>query len=151
MTFEDWVASVPQSITSDAVWKLEVYRLATFLGDLVTEDVEKIVASRKFRVADQLLDAALSVGANITEGYSRGSGKDRARFYEIALGSCRESRHFIWGSRRILGEKVIEHRLELCASIIRLLLRTIPAQRERTPYLQPDTDPTQHAAHGTQP
>ncbi len=33
-----------------------------------------------------------SIRANIAEGYSRGTGKDRARFYEYALGSARESR-----------------------------------------------------------
>ncbi|MFN8404533.1 MAG: four helix bundle protein [Anaerolineales bacterium] len=37
-------------------------------------------------------EAVGSVGANISEGYSRSSGKDRARFYEYALGPARESR-----------------------------------------------------------
>jgi four helix bundle protein len=150
MTFERWLESVPKCIRDDAVWSLEVYRLAVFLSDLVADDCEKRITARKYRVADQLLDCSLSVGANICEGYSRASGKERARFCEIALGSARESRHFVHGSRRILGDRVVEHRLGVLTSIIRLLLATIPAQRERAPYLQDDS-PTQHAARSTKP
>ena len=49
---------------------------------------------RTIEVADQLFRAVGSVHANISEGYSRQSGKDQARFYEYALGSDREARGF---------------------------------------------------------
>ncbi|MFQ5594528.1 MAG: four helix bundle protein, partial [Anaerolineae bacterium] len=43
-------------------------------------------------LSDQLYRALVSISSNIAEGYSRGTGKGRAQFYEYALGSARESR-----------------------------------------------------------
>ncbi|HEX9897945.1 MAG TPA: four helix bundle protein [Candidatus Methylomirabilis sp.] len=70
-----------------------------------------------------------SIGADIAEGYSRGTGRDRARFYEYALGSARESRDWYYKGRHILGETIIRHRLGLLAEVIRLLLTMVPQQR----------------------
>jgi hypothetical protein len=72
-----------------------------------------------------------SISANLAEGYSRGTGKDRARFYEYALGSARESRDWYYKGRHVLGETVTKHRLSLLTQIIRLLLTMIPQQRGR--------------------
>ena len=58
-----------------------------------------------------------SVSANIAEGYSRGTGKDRARFYEYALGSARESRDWYFKARHILGNEVVTHRLSLLTEV----------------------------------
>jgi len=82
-------------------------------------------------LSDQLYRAVGSVGANLAEGYSRGTGKDRARFYEYALGSARESRDWCFKARHILGDEVFQHRLELLTRIIQLLLKMIPQQRGR--------------------
>ncbi len=64
-----------------------------------------------------------------TEGYSRGTGKDRVRFYEYALGSARESRDWYYKGRHLLGETIIQHRLAPLAEVIRLLLTMVPQQR----------------------
>jgi len=64
------------------------------------------------------------------EGYSRGTGKDRARFYEYALGSARESRDWYYKSRHILGESVTNYRIGILTQIIRLLLTMVPQQRK---------------------
>jgi four helix bundle protein len=87
---------------------------------------------RTLGIAGQLYEALGSISANLAEGYSRGTSKDRARFYEYALGSARESRDWYFKSRHILGETVTEHCLSLLAEIIRLLLTMIPQQRQRT-------------------
>ena len=42
-------------------------------------------------VRDQLFRAALSVVTNLAEGSGKSSPKDRCRFYQIALGSLRET------------------------------------------------------------
>lgn len=78
---------------------------------------------------DQLYRAVEGIGAQISEGYSRRTGKDRARFYEYALGSGRESRDWYYKSRHILGPEVTAHRLELHARIIRLLMTMVPDER----------------------
>ena len=82
-------------------------------------------------LSDQLYRALGSVSANIAEGYSRGTGRDRARFYGYALGSARESRDWYYKACHILDGSVVEHRLSLQTQIIRLLLKMVPDQRKR--------------------
>jgi four helix bundle protein len=131
-SFSEWLATVPGTITGDPLWKMKAYRLALFLGDLAWHDVTKLVSDRRtVGLADQLFRAVGSIGANIAEGYSRQSGKDRTRFYEYALGSTRESRHWYYQGRHVLSEKVAEHRINLLAEIARLLLSIIPQERVR--------------------
>ncbi len=132
MNYEEWLETVPEIITTDVLWKTQVYRLALFLSDLGWLDATRLMQDRRTRgLSDQLYRAVCSISANIAEGYSRGSGRDRARFYEYALGSARESRDWYFKSRHVLGNSVMEHRLSLLAQIIRLLLTIIPRQRQR--------------------
>jgi len=83
-------------------------------------------------LADQLYRSVGSICANIEEGYSKISAKDRARFYEYSLGSARETRGWFYRSRHVLGEAVADHRMNLLTEIIRLLLTMIPDQRNNT-------------------
>ena len=132
MNYEEWETTVPEAIKGDSLWKMAAYRLAVFLGDLGWHDVTRLVQDRRtIGLSSQLYEALGSISANLAEGYSRGSGKDRARFYEYALGSARESRDWYFKSRHILGETVVQHRLQLLAEILRLLLTMIPQQRGR--------------------
>jgi len=133
MNYKDWEDSVSKAITADSLWKMTAYRLALFIGDISWPDVSKLIQDRRtVGIAGQLYEAVGSISANLAEGYSRGTSKDRARFYEYALGSARESRDWYFKGRYILGETVTEHRLNLLAEIIRLLLTMIPQQRQRT-------------------
>ena len=130
MTYEEWEAEVPTRLTEDSLWRMRVYRLALFLGDLAWHDAKKLLKNRlTIPIADQLYRAASNISPNISEGYSRGTGKDRARFYECAVGSIRECRDWYFKSRHVLPERVTKHRLELCTDLIRLLLRIIPSER----------------------
>jgi len=130
MTYNEWLASVPPELTDDPLWRMEVYRLAVFAGDLAWHDVSKLVKDKRtISLSDQLYRAIGSVSANIAEGYSRRSGKDQARFYEYALGSAREARGWYYQGRHVLSEAVATHRIKLLTRIIRLLLTIIPAER----------------------
>lgn len=130
--------AVPAAITGDPLWKLEVYRLALFAADLGWHDVTRLMGDRRtLGLSDQLYRALGSVGSNIAEGYSRGTGRDRARFYEYALGSGRESRGWYYKGRHVLGESVTAHRLELVTKIIRMLMVIIPDQRGE--YIREET------------
>ncbi|HEY71894.1 MAG: four helix bundle protein [Anaerolineaceae bacterium 4572_32.2] len=140
MNYEEWVATVPEEIKADSLWKMTAYRLALFLGDLGWYDTAKLVRNRHLTgLSDQLYRALGSVSANLAEGYSRGSGKDRARFYEYSLGSARESRDWYFKARHVLGEVVFQHRLQLLTRVIQLLLTTIPQQRGRALRERPGT------------
>lgn len=140
MKYQDWLDEVPKEIKNDAVWNLKVYRAALFLSDLCWEDTQKIIDNRFFSLADQLYDATGSVSANITEGFSRNSRKEKARFYEIALSSARESKGWYFKSRHLLGRKKALHRIKLLTSIIKLLLRMINEKRGNTKVSEPEID-----------
>jgi four helix bundle protein len=130
MTYEEWEQSIPKTIKADSLWLVAAYRLALFLADVGWHDVSKLVQDRRtMSLSDQLYRAVGSISANIAEGYSRGTGRDRARFHEYALGSARESRDWYFKGRHVLGDAVTEHRLELLTDIIRLLLTMVPQQR----------------------
>lgn len=133
MNYQDWEQSLPATLTSDSLWSVKAYRLALFATDVGREDTCKLFQDPRTRsLADQLYRAVGSVSANLAEGYSRGSSRDRARFYEYALGSARESRDWYYKARHILGDMVVQHRLDLHTQIIRLLLTMIPQQRGKT-------------------
>jgi four helix bundle protein len=133
LNYQEWLESVPAAITDDLLWKMKVYRLALFAADLGWHDVTKLTRDKRtLSLSNQLYRALGSVSANIAEGYSRSSGRDRARFFEYALGSARESRDWYYKARHVLEESVIDHRLDLQSQIIRLLLVMIPDHRKRT-------------------
>jgi four helix bundle protein len=130
MNYETWLKSVPAQITSDSLWKMEAYRLALFAADVGWHDVTTLMQDRRtVGVSDQLYRALGSISANLAEGYSRGTGKDRARFYEYALGSARESRDWYHKGRHVLGNVVTTDRMHFLTQIIRLLLTMVPEQR----------------------
>jgi len=130
MNYEEWLDTIPAEITQDTLWKVKAYRLALFAADLGWNDISRLHQDKRTKgLADQLYRALGSISVNIAEGYSRGTGKDRARFYEYALGSARESRDWYYKCRHILGDDVTGHRLQLLTEVIRLLLAMIPNQR----------------------
>lgn len=105
MNYADWLKNIPGEMSEDPLWNQEAYRLALFSADLAWHDATKLFRDgRTLKLAAQSFDAVGSVGANISEGYSRGHQKDRARFYEYALGSARESRTWYFDARHLLGE-----------------------------------------------
>ena len=142
MKYAEWQDTVFVEIKNDPIWKLEVYRLALFAGDIGWQDVLTLSKNKlMISVADQLHRSLDSISANLTEGYSRSKGLDRARFIEISLGSARESRDWYYKSRHVLRPEVVTHRIGLITHIIGMLTPMIPHQRknaireEQAPYL----------------
>ena len=96
------------------------------------DDAEKLAHNELTRsIAGQLYTAMGSILANLGEGYSRSSGRDRAKMFEYALGSVRESMMWYRSSVRILGQETIDKRLDKLEQVRRLLLATIPRERDR--------------------
>jgi four helix bundle protein len=130
VTYEEWEKTVPPEIKGDAIWRVEAYRLSLFAADIGWQDVTVLFKDRRtWGLSDQLYRALGSISANTEEGYSRGTGKDRARFYEYALGSARESRGWYYKGRHVLASEVALHRMRLLTHIIKLLLTMVPDQR----------------------
>ena len=130
MNFVEWSETVSAAIRNDVLWTVKAYQMALFAADIAWPDVTKLMGDPRTRaLSDQLYRAVGSVSANIAEGYSRRSGRDRARFYEYALGSAREARDWYYKGRHLLDPVAVDHQLRLYSQNIRLLLTMIPKQR----------------------
>lgn len=66
------------------VFVLDVYRMTT-----------KYPTHERFGLCSQFQRAAVSIPANIAEGYKRISKADKLRFFNIAQGSLEECRYYI--------------------------------------------------------
>jgi len=86
MNYEQWEQSVPQTLTGDVLWKVQVYRLALYAAAAGWQDVTKLVQDRRTAaLSDQLYRSLGSISANIAEGYSRSSSRDRPVFMNTRL------------------------------------------------------------------
>lgn len=74
---------------------LEVYQLAEQASDEIWRIVARWDSFARDTIGKQLVRAADSIGANIAEGFGRGSYQDNRRFIKIARGSMNESMHFL--------------------------------------------------------
>jgi four helix bundle protein len=111
---------------------MRVYRLACELIPDSWEDADELRQHRATeRVSSQLYRAVGSVAANLAEGYSHSSGRDRARIFEYALGSAREATAWYLTAEPVLGRDVVATRLTKLTEIRRLLLAIIPRERGR--------------------
>ena len=126
-------AHPPPELVGDPIWRLPAYRLASFLAEVVHADCTVLRRfPRHLEHASQLEAAIEAIPANITEGYGKLSGKDRARFYEIALSSAREARDWYRRVRRVLGQQETLARAMLLTRVIRILTKAIPEERAGT-------------------
>jgi four helix bundle protein len=130
MTLDEWEQTVPAVLKADALWRRQDYRIASYLADTAWPDVDALAAHAGTRdVASQLYRALGSIGANIAEGYSRGSSADRVRFFEYALGSAREAREWYRRAQPVIGIERATDRAAMITSVVRLLLVIIPSER----------------------
>jgi len=64
--------------------KLEIWRLSVEIATKIYAITTSFPGEEKFGIISQLRRAATSVSANLAEGASRLSNKDKARFFQIA-------------------------------------------------------------------
>jgi len=83
------------------------------------------------KVSSQLYAAVGSIVANLGEGYAHASGKDRARIFEYALGSTRESIAWFRAAEPVLGPDIVARRVEKLDEIRVMLKAIIPRERDR--------------------
>jgi four helix bundle protein len=127
MNYSDWEKTVPECIKTDAVWTKPIYRCTLFLSDLCWQDAGKLMKDQRTHdLAGQLYDAVGSIGANLSQGFSFAHSREQVRFFESGVGSARESRHWYYKGRHILGAKLSTHRLNLLAIIMRLMQSLLP-------------------------
>ena len=73
---------------------LEVWQAAHRLVLQVYRICDGLPPSQKYSLASQMQRAAVSVAANIAEGFKRRTGTEKIRFYNIAQSSSEELRYY---------------------------------------------------------
>jgi len=119
--------------SQDPLSRMRVFQLARELipdcfGDAKLIRAEPITEG----IAGQLYAAVCAIEANVSEAYSRTSGKDRALRFEYALGSVRESMSWYKSAIPILGEATVKDRRDRLEEMRRMLLAIIPRERGKT-------------------
>lgn len=80
---------------SNGFRKLIAWQKANILAHLIYDITGKFPKDELFGLTSQMRRAVLSVCANIAEGYSRRSSRDRKHFYQMAISSLTEVEFFI--------------------------------------------------------
>lgn len=75
--------------------KLHVYQKAFGLTIWVYQVTKKFPREELFGLVSQMRRSAVSVGANIVEGYGRRTAKDKVQFYYMARGSLTELEYYL--------------------------------------------------------
>lgn len=129
---DDRASAVSIETPRDPIWRMRVYQLAVELVEEAWPDAQELSRHpMMLKVCDQLYSAVGSIEANIADGYSRNSGKDRSRFFEYALSSTRESITWYRAARPIVGPDITNKRWNKLEEIRRLLLVIIPRERDK--------------------
>ena len=97
-------------------WVLAVYRMS-----------EAFPTKENYALTSQLRRAAMSVPANIAEGFKKRGSRDKLRFFNIAQGSLEESRYFLILARDLGYADVREsqEKLEEVSRLLEAYYRTI--------------------------
>ena len=84
-----------KAIPPQAYRRLVVWQKADELAYQIYHVTKAFPEDERFGLVSQMRRASVSVAANIVEGYTRSSSKERIRFYEIARGSLTELEYYI--------------------------------------------------------
>ena len=120
--------------------RLVVWQRAHLVAVEVCAFVEDSSLHRHRRLLDQLEGAAISVPANIAEGWGRHTSRERARFLDISSGSASELEALVLIARDV-GVIPREMADDLCARIqevramIAALLRKLRPRRHQDPFI----------------
>ena len=99
--------------------ELYVWKTSVELAVRMVHLSDRLIAKRRFAIADQLVRAALSVPSNIAEGEGRSSQRDRRHYLVQARGSLYELETQL--------EVVIQAKLARDASGVRTLIAHLGA------------------------
>ena len=99
---------------------LDVYKISLEISDKIWDLLVRWDHFSRNNIGGQILRAIDSVGANISEGYGRGSKVDNARFVKIARGSLFEMKHWLIIShrRKLLTDKELKEILDEIESLL---------------------------------
>lgn len=94
---------------------LEIWQKAIVIGDCLLDIADRLELERKFRFAEQMRGAALSISNNIAEGAGSDSNREFAHFLNFAKRSCFEDANMliVFQRRNLIAETEKEKLFEL--------------------------------------
>ncbi|MEW6002141.1 MAG: four helix bundle protein [Nitrospirota bacterium] len=100
---------------------LEVWKKAHELVLKIYKITKDYPTEEKFGLVSQMRRAAISIPANISEGFKKRTLKDKANFYNIAQGSLEELRYYLILSKDLEYYKDTDELHELIEIIGKML------------------------------
>lgn len=100
---------------------LDVWKKAHKLVLNIYSITKDYPAEEKFGLISQMRRAAISIPANIAEGFKKRGIKDKANFYNIAQGSLEELRYYLILSKDLGYYEQVENLLDLTETVGRML------------------------------
>lgn len=114
--------------------KLEVWKLGRKLSKEIYEITKYFPDDERFGLTSQIRRACISITSNIAEGSSRNSGKEQARFTEIAFGSLLEvlNQLIVAFDLEYLNEETLNKERALIDELANKLNKYKASQQKRT-------------------
>lgn len=115
--------------------QLRTWQNAKELAVMMYRLSDRFPAAERFGLASQLQRAGVSVAANIAEGSSRNTIKDKNQFYSVALGSLTEVMSHLYIVRELgyCDENELQLYLETCENTHKMIRGLMKSSQERRP------------------
>jgi four helix bundle protein len=110
---------------------LEVWQKAHELVLDVYRVTKGFPSDERYGLVSQMRRAAVSVPANIAEGFKRRGQREKIRFYNIGESSLEEVKYYFILSRDLGYVGGIEERMAAAETVSRMLYRLIESVRSR--------------------
>ena len=114
--------------------QLRTWQYAREFAVNIYEITQQFPSAEKYGLVSQITRSAVSVPANIAEGFSRSGQKDKIRFYSIALGSLTETLSHLYIAADLNFIKpqqlvIIEERCTVIHKMINGLIKKAPERK----------------------
>ena len=111
---------------------LRVWGESMLLAEMCYRHTRSFPADERFGLTAQIRRAAVSIPANIAEGYGREQTGSYVQFLRIAQGSCKEVETHLLLAKRVLGEAAsnpenLLQQAEVVGKMLRGLIRSLEA------------------------
>jgi four helix bundle protein len=112
-------------MSTSSFTQLDVWAKAHQVTLAIHAITDRFPPRERFSLAHQMWKAAVSVPANIAEGYGRRHARDKARFYTIAEGSAEELKYYLILSRDLGYLKEFDQLWPMIEDVSRMLRRLV--------------------------
>ena len=103
-------------------WDLVVWKKSHQLVLDVYKITREFPSDEKFGLTSQLRRAAISVSANIAEGFRKRTRKDKANYYNIAHGSLEEVKYYLILVKDLRYLRNLKKEWEIADEVSRMLM-----------------------------